>query len=274
MHPDFSFFTLRFDCMAREALQFPRGNAANMLRGALGTVCDPDIFSPQDRNSGPAGLADRPRSFVFRARHLNGCVVEPGQPFSFDLHCFSHDEAVLSHFSSAFHEVAAHGIGPRRAQVHLEQVLRSGPVTINLSPAPECGRVELEFLSPTELKHEGGLAERPEFPFLFARIRDRISTLRAIYGAGPLEIDFRGMGERAAEIRMTRCEIHRQEVRRHSTRTGRSHALGGFLGVAAYEGALREFLPYLEAAQWTGVGRQAVWGKGEIRVTANPLGQV
>jgi hypothetical protein len=29
---------------------------------------------------------------------------------------------------------------------------------------------------------------------------------------------------------------------------------------------MAEFLPYLEAARWTGVGRQTVWGKGEIAV--------
>jgi hypothetical protein len=66
---------------------------------------------------------------------------------------------------------------------------------------------------------------------------------------------------------MTRCEIRRVEVERRSGRTGQSHSIGGFAGVAEYEGDLREFLPFLEAAQWTGVGRQAVWGKGEIAVT-------
>ena len=38
------------------------------------------------------------------------------------------------------------------------------------------------------------------------------------------------------------------------------------VGVAEYEGELGEFVPFLEAAQWTGVGRQTVWGKGAIRV--------
>jgi len=39
--------------------------------------------------------------------------------------------------------------------------------------------------------------------------------------------------------------------------------------VAEYEGQLGEFIPYLEAAQWTGVGRQCVWGKGEIHLESN-----
>jgi hypothetical protein len=44
--------------------------------------------------------------------------------------------------------------------------------------------------------------------------------------------------------------------------------LGGFVGVAEYEGDLNEFFPYLEIARWTGVGRQTVWGKGEINCEA------
>ncbi|HML16367.1 MAG TPA: CRISPR system precrRNA processing endoribonuclease RAMP protein Cas6, partial [Bryobacteraceae bacterium] len=107
-------------------------------------------------------------------------------------------------------------------------------------------------------------ADRPEFGTLFARIRDRVSTLRALYGDGPLEIDFKSMGERAARIRMTCCEIRRVDAERTSRATGQRHSLGGFVGKAEYEGDLAEFLPYLEIARWTGVGRQAVWGKGEI----------
>ena len=91
-----------------------------------------------------------------------------------------------------------------------------------------------------------------------------MSALRAQYGEGPLEIDFRAMGERAKEIKMTCCELRGHEATRRSRATGQTHPLGGFTGVAEYDGVLREFLPYLKAAEWTGVGRQTVWGKGQI----------
>ncbi len=74
------------------------------------------------------------------------------------------------------------------------------------------------------------------------------------------------MGERAAAVRMTRCELQMHEVDRLSSRTGQRHPLGGFVGEAEYEGESREFLPYLWAGKWTGVGRQTVWGKGEMKV--------
>jgi hypothetical protein len=66
---------------------------------------------------------------------------------------------------------------------------------------------------------------------------------------------------------MTSCTLQRIEAERRSGSTGQTHSLGGFIGEAEYEGDLRDFLPYLKAAKWTGVGRQTVWGKGEIEVT-------
>jgi hypothetical protein len=124
------------------------------------------------------------------------------------------------------------------------------------------------------LKSGQQLAEKPEFGVVAGRLRDRVSTLRELYGDGPLEIDFRGFGERAARVKMTRCELARVEVARRSSRTGLVHPIGGFVGEAEYTGDLGEFVPYLQAGKWVGVGRQTVWGKGEIEVAAwSPLGE-
>ena len=134
---------------------------------------------------------------------------------------------------------------------------------LRLPPKPVT-RLRVRFLTPTELKSGQQLAGPPEFSILAARIRDRVSTLRELYCDGPLEIDFRAFGERAALVRMTRCQIGQVEIVRRSSRTGQVHTIGGFTGEAEYEGDLTEFVPYLATAKWTGVGRQTVWGKGEI----------
>jgi hypothetical protein len=260
----FEFYPLRLEFTARESLYFPAGKAANTLRGALGTVLDRQLFAPRAGVEGPSGLADPPRPFVFRARHLDGRRIEPGDSFHFDLNVFSREPKI---FIEAFAALAEQGIGPGRGKAHLERVAGASPHAIDLNPAPaEIGNIRVEFLTPTELKHAGAIASGPEFPILFARIRDRVSTLCRLYGAGPVEIDFREIGERAAAVRMTRAEMQRVETRRRSSRTGQTHGIGGFTGFAEYEGVLGEFLPWLEAARWTGVGRQAVWGKGEIRL--------
>lgn len=307
----FNFLPLRFEFTACDSINFPPGKASNILRGALGIIfkritCVPEcqdadacdlrqscayarVFEPKAQGRGPSGLIDWPRPFIFRARHLDGCTILPGESFHFDLHIFSPDSTVLASFIQTFAALASEGLGPRRGRAELkcvrrvalgqlpEQVLYEGATgtmpasveqaSLDLAPAASApGKIRVEFLSPTELKHENKIANRPEFPILFARIRDRISTLRALYGPGPLDIDFQAMGARAAAVRMISCQVHPRGASRQSSRTGQTHSLGGFVGVAEYEGDLAEFLPYLEAGRWVGVGRQVVWGKGEIQV--------
>jgi hypothetical protein len=313
----FDLHPLRFEFNARDPISFPIGKAANILRGAMGSVfrsiaCPPDchdsrsckirgscpyarIFEPQmdtrlpAARASPSGLADWPRPFVFRARHLDGRTVNAGERFYFDLHIFTAEPEFLEYFIQTFSALAVEGLGPRRGKADLLRVrsipaegfvreilyeqpagiVTSGlkPVCLDLTPAPEgTTRIRVDFLSPTELKHENEIARRPEFPILFGRIRDRISTLRRLYGPGPLDIDYQGTNGRAASIQMTSCQLSRREIERRSSRTGEIHSIGGFIGTAEYEGKLAEFIPYLQAAKWTGVGRQAVWGKGELEV--------
>jgi len=148
---------------------------------------------------------------------------------------------------------------------------RASAVRVSLVPAG--GPVEglrVEFVTPTELKAGAEIAPEPEFPVLFARVRDRIANLAALYGPGPLAIDFRALGECAARVQMTNCEIARTRARRFSTRTKQTHSIGGFTGAVEYAGALRELLPFLKAAEWTGVGRHTVWGNGQVRVKPIP----
>ena len=250
----FEFLPLRLEFRARESVHFPPGKASNVLRGAFGMALEQQLFAPRLR-AGPSGLADPPRPFVFRCRHLDGTTVGAGSRFHFHLNLFLPEarEEVVRAFGDA---------APRGAEL----MESSGEIgAVDLSPAADApSRIRVEFLTPTELKQDGRIIDRPEFAALFARVRDRVSTLRALYGEGPLEVDFAAMGARAAAVRMTRCDVRPVEVERRSSRTGQTHPIGGWAGAAEYEGPLGEFLPYLEAARWTGVGRQAVWGKGEI----------
>jgi hypothetical protein len=296
----FQFYRYRFQLRAADAVRFPAGKSANVVRGAFGVLLRDTaapaeyarLFEPGTALAGdaPSGLADWPRPFVFRTAHLDGRTIPPGGGFYFDAHVFEIHQpaATLARFRAAFAALVRSGIGSRRGRAGLERIeqldLAGGAETVEDSPKPPCvvgldpdaeppdaetkDRVVVRFLTPTELKSGGGVAERPEFPILFGRLRDRIGTLRALYGAGPLDIDFRGMGQRAAAIRLERCNLAWERVERKSGRTGQVHSIGGFTGEAEYAGPLAEFLPWLRAARWVGVGRQTVWGKGDVRVVA------
>ena len=209
---------------------------------------------------------DIPKPFVFRARHLDTSRIEASSEFSFGLHLFTSDPDIPTHLRETFASLEEHGLGPTRGRVILRNMTVQ-PRSCELAPRDNpSSKVQVDFLTPTELKGRGKLVDEPDFPALFGRIRDRITTLQTVYGGGSEFNDFRGIGKRAEQVRMTSCQLQTTGTTRTSTRTGQTHDLGGFTGSAIYEGELGEFQPWLEAAQHTGVGRQAVWGKGEIRV--------
>lgn len=200
--------------------------------------------------------------------HLDGLTFNAGAEFYFDLNLFDTEVDATGYLIRTFAELAREGLGPGRRKLELVSVPQvASPLELSLAPQKKpVPRVRIRFVTPTELKSGQQIATEPDFGILAARIRDRISTLRQLYGPGPLDIDFRAFGERASRVCMTHCELRRSDVKRRSSRTGQVHPIGGFVGEAEYEGDLAEFLPYLIAAKWTGVGRQTVWGKGEIEV--------
>jgi hypothetical protein len=227
---------------------------------------------------------------VLRARHLDGRAIPAGKPLYFDLNLFLLDPSVIADLIRTFAQLAREGVGPSRKKVALTRVevldengracaaldedastLTEGdPPYIALTldrPAGRVRRVRITFLTPTELKSGQQIVPVPDFRTLAARIRDRLSTLSNLYGAGPLAIDFRAFRHRAALVDTTSCDLTHFDVLRKSSRTGQVHPIGGFVGEVEYEGELAEFVPYLNAARWTGVGRQTVWGKGEIATT-------
>lgn len=266
-----------------------------------GLVCDPQcpgaklcpkrescpyarVFEPHalQRPGAPSGLVDRPRPFVFRAAHLDDTTFRSGQSFHFDLNLFDMQQPAIGYFSAAFAQLVDSGLGPWGGRAELISVYQlhpaatlyedgrlriesPQPMVLPLDPPSEpVHRLRVFFRTPTELKEGGGVTRRPDFALLAARMRDRVSALRQFYDEGPLPIDFRAFKERAAKVRMTSFRSQDVAVRRHSSKTKQTHPIGGFVGEAEYEGDLTEFVPYLEAARWTGVGRQTVWGKGAI----------
>lgn len=282
----FDFHSYRLSFIARDSIPFPEAIPANVLRGGFGLTlrriacqCGSGsahradcvyarFFEPEALAGGPSGFRDHPRPFVFRARSLDGRTVEAGDSFYFEMNVFEMRFPVRLLLERTFSELGAEGLGPTRGRAQLVGA-EDRLVSLELDASERhADGVIVSFLTPTELKAGGALASAPEFAVLFARIRDRLSTLRALYGAGPLDIDFRAMAARAGEIAMVRYELERSKASRRSTRTGQCHRLGGFSGETEYAGLLDEYIPYLKAAQWTGVGRQTVWGKGELSVQA------
>lgn len=259
----FELFVLRLHYRAESSISFPPGMAGNRLRGALGAALHAmgaayqELFAPAAAD-GPSGFRQRPRPFVVRAAHLDGAALPAGARFHFDLHVFPRDPEVRATLTRAFAGALA---GARLEDVEETRC------SLALDPPEEAVPwLAVRFLTPTELKFEGGIASRPDFPILAARVRDRLAALCRFYRGEPLPIDPHVVAAAAQGPVLERCEVRHVSHRRHSRRTGEVHPLGGFVGEAEYRGDLRLFLPLLETAQFTGVGRHTAWGQGAIAV--------
>lgn len=241
-----------------ESVFFPPFKAGNVLRGALAQIAADPI------NPRPGGLSEPPRPFVLRAAHLDGKRFSPGASFTFSAHVFEVDGPVVASLKTACAGWADTGLGPRRGRVELLGT-EDEVITIDLQSGPPASKCTLRFSTPTSLK---GNPSRDDIPFgvLLARLRDRISALCTVYGNGPLDLDFPALAARASHVCTVRRDLHYRSVARRSSRTGAVHGIGGVVGTAEYAGDLTEFLPWLRAAWWTGVGRHTVWGNGVVEV--------
>ncbi len=131
-------------------------------------------------------------------------------------------------------------------------------------------RITIRFLTPTFLRADGEVVRRPEFHHVFKRLRDRINALCTFFGDGPLDLDFRGLGERAEKVRTGSAQIDWVERYRTSSKTHQRHELSGFVGEATYEGDLGEFLPWLALGELIHVGKHSAWGNGWVKLRIDP----
>jgi hypothetical protein len=279
---------LRFVFRAVDPIYFPPGKSTNIFRGAFGLIfrriaCDPRcgdastcarardcsyarMFEPRAHGSGPSGLQDQPRPFVLRAASLDGKRFSAGETFELTVNVFDPAVPALEYFRLTFVQLLREGLGPGRPRVELTDAAKMPDVSVDLlSGRQEIGKLRVDFLTPTELKSGGLVLREPRFDALFARARDRVSALLGLYQSVVPDVDFRGMGERARAVRPVQVNVREIEFERRSARTGQRHGMGGFVGSTEYEGELGEFVPWLDAAQWTGVGRLTVWGNGHIQ---------
>jgi CRISPR-associated endoribonuclease Cas6 len=249
---------------------------------------------------------DIPRPFVFRVRDTQQSRFEKGQRFEFGVVLIGRALDFLPYFVLSFRELASEGLGLNRARCTLERVeqtdvssngVRSRGCEAKLIYSVEdqvfratesvkaeewvmarlvklsnpdgsapTQRIKIRFLTPTFLRASGEIVRRPEFHHVFKRVRDRINALCTFFGNGPLDVDFRGLGERAEKVRTVSARIDWVERFRTSSKTRQRHELSGFAGEATYEGQLDQFLPWLALGELVHVGKHTAWGNGRIEV--------
>jgi hypothetical protein len=279
----FEVLPTRLTFLAHDPVCLPPGKETNVFRGAFGLAlrevsCDSQcpgahaclraancayarLFEPR-WEQGPSGYRNAPRPFVLRWRPTD---LTAGTTFSASLNLFVVERAPLPELAAALRVLAARGIGPGRAKAEFHSLKPESILRLPLQGPEANGRVTIRFATPTELKQAGEVSSQPEFGVLLARLVERIWTLGRLY-QGWATWDYRDLLERSRIVRLVDWQWHYWNLRRRSSRTGQHHSVGGFTGTATYEGPIGIFLPLLEIGRWIGVGRQTVWGKGEILV--------
>jgi hypothetical protein len=261
----FAVWPARLELEAHDHLELPCGAESNLFRGALGaairSMCGCEecsggsgqciyrrYFKPQWQE-GPSGYRDAPRPFVLRVRSLT--LVEL---------VFFELEPPWELFEQAF-ALAAKRVGTRLVRLEIASKL-----CLPVTGEPACGNLRLEFVTPIEVKDAGTVMGEPQFAPLIRRLAERVQALGTLYQRWPAEWDLRCAMEEAENVKLVNWDWARSEAVRRSSSNGHVHSIGGFTGWAEYVGPVGKFGPLLEIGSWTGVGRQTVWGKGEIRV--------
>ena len=136
-------------------------------------------------------------------------------------------------------------------------------LAFHLSPSA----LHLRFLTPTRLKFDGKLSPQLEFHILIRNLLRRISLLSYFHCDKELELDFRGIIEKAREVRVEKSNLTWFDWERYSNRQETTMMMGGFTGSIIFEGELEPFLPFLQLGEYTHVGKGTSFGLGRYEIT-------
>ena len=134
------------------------------------------------------------------------------------------------------------------------------------------GRITISFLTPTYLKFREQAVLKPDFHQLFKRVRDRLNALCTFFGPGPIDADFKGLGEAAEKVQTVKCDVHWVDRYRTSSRTHQRHEISGFVGECTYDlspvpcDLFPAFLTWILCGELLHVGCHTAWGNGRYSI--------
>ncbi len=127
-------------------------------------------------------------------------------------------------------------------------------------------RLTVHFKTPTRIKSNGRLTDEPEFHHLTSSLLRRLSALSYFHCGKRLEMDFKGLIERAKRIERVSSDLRWHDWERYSGRQKQKMSLGGFIGEATFAGDFGEFLPMLAWGEVVHLGKAASFGLGRFNL--------
>ena len=229
---------------------------------------------------------DVPRPFVIDPLETRG-EYRRGESLAFQLTLIGRAIDYLPYFILSFRDLGEIGIGKGRGRFQLSQVLTDSGESLydsntqmvnNLNntfsfdevrretDALPTDQLTVRLLTPTRIMHEGRLTDELPFHIFWRRMIGRISALAYFHCGESLELDFKGLIEKAMTVETTKTTLRWHDWTRYSTRQNRKMQLGGLVGSVTYTGDLEAFTPFLALGAFLHVGKNATFGLGKYRI--------
>lgn len=193
----------------------------------------------------------------------------------------------LPYFVYAFEELGNMGIGKAKGLFRLANVRRrnevmyDGEKKILNSAKPDAESTEstekiiegepagirLNFLTPTRIVLNEKLMAAPDFKTIFRTLLRRLSLLSYFHCGVELDVDYRGLIDRAGKVVTLDRQTRWHDWERYSSRQDERMKLGGFVGEISFAGDLGEFMQFLRAGELVHVGKGTAFGLGRYEMT-------
>ncbi|MBI5188134.1 MAG: CRISPR system precrRNA processing endoribonuclease RAMP protein Cas6 [Nitrospirae bacterium] len=129
------------------------------------------------------------------------------------------------------------------------------------------GTLTLHFLTPTRIHYNGRLTFDLEFHILIRNLLRRLSLLCYFHcGGDPSAWDFKGIIEKAKEVKVKEKNLRWYDWERYSGRQETRMKMGGFLGDITFEGNIEPFMSLIKAGEVLHVGKGTGFGLGKYRI--------
>lgn len=148
-------------------------------------------------------------------------------------------------------------------QLHLNSICAEKLFELPLGEYSWCS---IQLLTPLRIRRGGELLLTIDFVTIIRSITRRIEMLTERYG-GYIDTEcIASIIDRSASIIGRSADMHIAQINRYSNRRAEKMDMSGLLGVMSYEGELKEFTPWLQAAQKLHIGRNTTFGYGQVQI--------
>lgn len=235
----------------------------------------------------PATGKGAPHPFVIEPPPDEKTDYEPGDGMGFQLLLFGSSNEKLNYFVYAFEQMGRLGlgrsVGGKRGVFELKSVLVGStnvfdlgdgtltppePQTLSLDSlqvnTADVSRLTVKLITPLRLKFQNSFRDDLPFHVLIRAALRRISSLNSHFADGEPDLDYRGLVQRAGDVRIESSNLRWLDWARYSNRQETRMQMGGLIGQVTYTGALAEFVPLLRYCERVHIGKATTFGLGKI----------